>query len=84
MFKPHTVLGLGLWLILLNFFGVPSVWKVRLYMLTGIVLVFVYLVHLGRQTILSLAEQQAQKADTFVENGSSKQERPATHHNPVS
>lgn len=67
MFKPHTVLGLGLWLIAIDFLGVPSVWKVRLYLVTGVILSFVYLYHLGRETILKLARRQ--HADTFTENG---------------
>ncbi len=67
MFKPHTVLGLGLWFIAIDFLGVPSVWKIRLYVLTGVAFVLVYLFHLGRETILKLARRQ--HADTFTENG---------------
>lgn len=69
MFKRHTMLALGLWLIVLSFSGIPAVWKIRLYIATGIFLVAVYLYHLGREAILKLAEQQSQNADTFTENG---------------
>jgi len=70
MFKPHTVLGLGLWLIAIKFLSIGSSWQLRLYMLTGLVLVCVYLFHLVRETILKPAIREAQHADTFTENGS--------------
>jgi len=84
MFKPHTVLGLGLWLILISFLGVESVWRIRLYILTGIVLVAIYLFNLAKRTLLRLASEQAQKADTFVENGGMVREKPTPHHDAVS
>ena len=84
MFKPHTVLGLGLWLILISFLGVESVWRIRLYILTGIVLVATYLFNLAKRTLLRLASEQAQKADTFVENGGIVREKPTHHHDAVS
>ena len=55
MFKRHTQLALGLWLIVLSFSGIPALWKIRLYIATGIFLVVLYLYHLGREVILRLA-----------------------------
>ena len=69
MFKPHVVLVLGLWMVAIGFLGVPSTWKIRLYVLTGSVLVILYLFRLGRETILRLAQTQPKSADTFTENG---------------
>ena len=69
MFKRHTQLALGLWLIVLSFSGIPALWKIRLYIATGIFLVVLYLYHLGREVILRLAEEQSENADTFTESG---------------
>ena len=69
MLKSHTVLILGLWLIIVSFSGVPTLWKIRLYIATGIFLVVLYVYHLGREAIMRLAAQQSQNADTFTENG---------------
>lgn len=76
MFKPHTVLGIGLWLMAISFLGITSSWKIKLYVLTGAVLVGVYLFHLGRETILKFAGQQRDRSDTFVENGSGEHKEP--------
>ena len=54
MLKPHTVLGLGLWLIAIRLLNVPSIWKIRLYILTGVVLVLTYLYHLWKQTVVNM------------------------------
>lgn len=69
MFKPHTILAFGLWLVALSFLGIPAVWKIRLYVVTGIVFVLIYLVHLGKEVFLKLAISDMKNADTFTENG---------------
>ncbi|OHA18491.1 MAG: hypothetical protein A2664_00920 [Candidatus Taylorbacteria bacterium RIFCSPHIGHO2_01_FULL_46_22b] len=71
MFRPHTVLTIGLWLILVSFLGIPSSWKTKLYIATGIFLVCGYLYHLGHEVILKLAARQPQEGDSFAENGNS-------------
>jgi hypothetical protein len=71
MFKPHTVLGLGLWLIAIRFIGIPLAWREGIYVLTGVVLVCIYLKRLWRETVVRLAEDQSHQADTFVQNGHS-------------
>lgn len=68
MFKPHTVLAIGLWLIAIDFLRVPVSWRGKLYVLTGLILVIVYLKHLGKEVILKLAERNG-NADTYTENG---------------
>ncbi len=69
MFKPHTVLGFGLWFIAVNYlFGIPAVWKIRLYVLTGLFFVFVYLYHLAKETIIRMARSEAGRGETFSEN----------------
>ncbi len=73
MFKPHTVLGLGIWLIAIYFIGVPLAWRNTLYVLTGVVLVLIYLKRLWRETVVRLASEQSRKADTFVQNGHSSE-----------
>lgn len=70
MFKPHTVLGFGLWLIAIFFLGISDDWKILLYVITGIYFVLVYLTYLARVALLRLArESQNTSADTFKENG---------------
>ena len=70
MFKPHTILGFGIWLIVINLLAIPSSWVRWLYVLTGVVFVLAYLFHLWKETILRLADREARSADTFTENGS--------------
>ena len=69
MFKPHRVLGFGLWFIVLGFLGIPAVWKIRLYMLSGVFFILVFLLHLARETIFKLASDQAHSTDSFTQNG---------------
>ncbi len=69
MLRPHTVLGFGIWLVAVSLLGMPSIWKIRLYVATGVLLILVYLYYLGRETILKLARQYPREADTFTENG---------------
>jgi len=69
MFRPHTILGFGLWLIAISFLGIGDNWKIRLYVLTGIFFVLAYLFRLGRIALLRLAEEGVRDADSFVENG---------------
>lgn len=83
MLKPHAVLGFGLWMILVDLVGIPKDWKVLLYVLTGAVLVFIYLFHLGKEVILRLASQEQSKAaDTFTQNGARAPEAASERKNP--
>ena len=71
MLKPHTVLGFGLWLIAISFLGIPATWRIRLYVLTGIVFVCLYLYRLTKDTIFRLADQESVANDTFKQNSTS-------------
>ncbi|HEY4495805.1 MAG TPA: hypothetical protein VJC04_00400 [Candidatus Paceibacterota bacterium] len=42
MLKPKTILTLGIWLILIPFFGVPAVWRTFLLYATGFILIANY------------------------------------------
>ena len=42
MFKPKTILLLGIWLILIPFFGIPASWRSLLLYATGFILIADY------------------------------------------
>ena len=42
VFRPKTILLLGIWLILIPFLGVPSVWRTFLLYATGFILIANY------------------------------------------
>jgi hypothetical protein len=70
MFKPKTVLSIGLWMVFVYFLGVPSSWKFALYLLTGIFFIFHYALHFGRENFSAFFTKHG--TSTFVENGDRK------------
>ncbi|OHA24733.1 MAG: hypothetical protein A3D52_00150 [Candidatus Taylorbacteria bacterium RIFCSPHIGHO2_02_FULL_44_36] len=70
MFKPKTILLLGIWLISIPFFGIPTSWRSLLLYATGFILIANYF--LRKKTVAPVETEHSKDAGagaTFVENG---------------
>jgi len=69
--KQRSELFFGIWILIVQFLGIPSSWKSFLFSATGVFLVFSYLLHYYQKEARSkFFNTGARSADTFTENGS--------------
>jgi low affinity Fe/Cu permease len=68
MTKQQFLGGIGLWTVLLPFFGISNTWKLNLVVLTGVVILIVY--WQMRKESQSVSTTKNTHEVDFVENGS--------------
>lgn len=69
MFKPKTILTLGIWLILIPFLGVPTTWRTFLLYLTGFILIANYFLRKKSEVSAEAENNKVAATTTFAENG---------------
>ena len=67
MFKPKTILILGVWLILIPFLGVPVAWRTFLLYATGFILIADYF--LRKKSAAPAEENNEASGVNFTDNG---------------
>lgn len=66
--KPKKILILGIWLILIPFFGVPVVWRTFLLYATGFILIADYF--LRKKSAVPMAKENSEITGVnFTDNG---------------
>ncbi len=72
MARKQTVLMLGVWLVVLPFLGFPAAWKTGLSVVTGVVLIIVYIYRRssGKECQCHL-EKDKMRSEVFVDNRNS-------------
>ncbi|TAK57749.1 hypothetical protein EPO17_01100 [Patescibacteria group bacterium] len=66
MTRQQALGVIGLWTIILPFFGIPNTWKLNLVILTGVVILVLYW-HMRKESQSVPTAQDTRVAD-FVEN----------------
>ena len=66
MRKERTLLGLGVWLMVLPYTGFPPSWKTIIYVLTGVAVVYIaYLFYIQAKNRIPKIDSHSK---TFVDN----------------
>jgi len=72
MRKEKTLFILGLWIIILPFLGLPSLWKNILFAITGLMLF--YLSYLFKYEAKSRIDKIENRAKTFVDSANNNKD----------
>ena len=67
MIQEKTVIGLGVWLMVLPFTGFPSSWKTVLTVATGLVALYFGALLFKRARTAMLASHEETRTETFTE-----------------
>ena len=71
MRKEKTLLIIGIWVAVLPFLGFPDTWRKILFVISGLMLV--YLAYLYYEQVKSLISRDENTSKTFIDNISNKE-----------
>jgi len=73
MRKEKTLFMIGLWVIVLPFLGFPSLWRVVLFVITGIALIYLAVLFYGEAKLRLSKNGDNNETKTFVDNISNEE-----------